>query len=502
MKNMMEEMLQTLGTYLPSLVAALAVLIVGWIAAIVVAGVLRSILRKVELNRRVSNWTGAPAEEAPDLENSISKGTFYLTMLFVLVAFFQILRITHITEPLTSLLNQVFLFVPQFVGAVLLLVAAWVTAKLCQIGVRKLLTTGNFDERIARAMGKKEEAGMKEVSLAATIADVVYGVVFLLFLPAILDTLALQGLLTPVQGMIDKILGFLPNLFTAAALVLVGWFLARIVRQIAANLLVAIGTDTFSEKIGLAPVLGDQKLSSILGTIFYILMLIPVAIAGLNTLRLDSITGPASNMLDMLLSSLPNIFAACLVIAIGAAIGKAVSGMVANLLAGAGFDSLIARMGIKQEEKEGAMSPSRLVGYLTMLAIIFFSALEACELLGFSSLAALLNRFMVLSGHVLFGVVIFAVGMLVANAVHKLVAGSGMEKAELMAATARGAVLIFAGAMALRQMGLANEIINMAFGLLLGAIALATAIAFGLGARDIAGRELDGWIASFKSKSK
>jgi hypothetical protein len=54
--------------------------------------------------------------------------------------------------------------------------------------------------------------------------------------------------------------------------------------------------------------------------------------------------------------------------------------------------------------------------------------------------------------------------------------------------------------MALREMGLANEIVNLAFGLLLGAIAVAVALAFGLGGRDIAGRELESWLESLKSK--
>jgi hypothetical protein len=88
-----------------------------------------------------------------------------------------------------------------------------------------------------------------------------------LFLPAILGALSLQGLLAPVQGMIDKILSFLPNLVTAGIIFLVGWFIARLVQQIVTNLLVAIGTDNFSEKVGLAKALGSQKLSSVCGFI-------------------------------------------------------------------------------------------------------------------------------------------------------------------------------------------------------------------------------------------
>jgi hypothetical protein len=56
--------------------------------------------------------------------------------------------------------------------------------------------------------------------------------------------------------------------------------------------------------------------------------------------------------------------------------------------------------------------------------------------------------------------------------------------------------------MALRQMGLAEDIINMAFGLILGAVAVATALAVGLGARRVAGREIEELIRNIKSKGE
>ena len=106
--------------------------------------------------------------------------------------------------------------------------------------------------------------------------------VFLLFLPAVLGALELQGLLEPVQGMINQILGFLPNIFAAGLILAVGWFVARIVQQIVTNLLAAIGADQLSKRVGLAPVLGKQQLSGLLGLVVYVLILIPVLIAAIS----------------------------------------------------------------------------------------------------------------------------------------------------------------------------------------------------------------------------
>jgi hypothetical protein len=80
----------------------------------------------------------------------------------------------------------------------------------------------------------------------------------------------------------------------------------------------------------------------------------------------------------------------------------------------------------------------------------------------------------------------------------KTVQASGVAQAGLLALATRVSILVLAGAMALRQMGLASEIINMAFGLLLGAIAVAVALAFGLGGREAAARELEEWLRSVK----
>jgi hypothetical protein len=115
-------------------------------------------------------------------------------------------------------------------------------------------------------------------------------------------------------------------------------------------------------------------------------------------------------------------------------------------------------------------------------------------------LGDLIAQFLVFAGHIFLGLIIFAIGLYLANLASKTVLASGAAQAGLLAMAARLSIIVLAGAMALRQMGLANEIINLTFGLLLGAIAVAVAIAFGLGGRDIAARELAGWIQGIRSK--
>ncbi len=168
---------------------------------------------------------------------------------------------------------------------------------------------------------------------------------FLLFLPAILNALALQGLLAPVQGMLDKILVVLPNIVSAGLILGIGWLLARIVQRIVTNLLVAIGADRLSDRVGLNRVLGSQGLSSVIGLVVYILIRIPVLIASLNALALEAVTQPASNMLNTLLAALPAIFAAVLVLVLAYVVGRVIAGLMTNLLTGVGFNAILGQLG-------------------------------------------------------------------------------------------------------------------------------------------------------------
>jgi hypothetical protein len=497
-KVFLEQMAQLAGGYVPNLIAALAILVVGWLVALILSAIVRGVLRRTTLDDRLARWVmGEEAARGIEVERQIGRGVYYLIMLFVLIAFFQTLGLTIITEPLNRLLIQVFQYAPRLLGAGLLLLIAWIVASALKLVISRVLSAAKIDERLGSGAGLEEE---KRVPLAQTIGNAVYWLVFLLFLPAVLGALELQGLLEPVQGMINQILGFLPNIFAAGLILAVGWLVARIVQQIVTNLLAAVGADRLSERVGLAPVLGEQKLSGLLGLVVYVLVLIPVLIAALNALALEAITQPASNMLNVILEALPAIFAATLVLVIAYVVGRVVAGLITSLLTGVGFNAILARLGLGKEPSEGERTPSEIVGYLVLVAIMLFAAIEASRLLGFVLLADLVAQFTAFAGQVILGLIIFAIGLYLANLAARTVQASGAAQAGLLALAARVSIMVLAGAMALRQMGLANEIINLAFGLLLGAIAVALALAFGLGGREIAAREVEHWLQSIKSE--
>jgi Mechanosensitive ion channel, conserved TM helix len=246
-ESVIDQLNQILGGYLPQLIGALAILVLGWLVARIVAALVRSALRRTNLDNRLAQWL---VGEAVPIENGVARGVFYLLMVFVLVAFFQTLGLTLPTEPLNRLLNQIFAFAPQLIGAGLILLVAWIVASLLRVVVSRVLSAAKVDERLAREAGVE---GEKPAALTKTLADTVYWLVLLFFLPALLNALSLQGLLAPVQGMVDKVLDFLPNIFTAGLILAIGWLVARVVQRVVSNLLATMGADQFSERVGLSP---------------------------------------------------------------------------------------------------------------------------------------------------------------------------------------------------------------------------------------------------------
>ena len=493
----MDQISQMVAPYIPRIAAALAILVVGWLIALIVAAIVRRLLRRTTIDNRLAAWVaGDEGVKDVRVENWIGRGIYYLIMLFVLVAVFQTLGLTILTEPLNRLLIQISEFAPRILGAGFLLIIAWILATVLRLVISKGLTAAKLDERLKSEVGVEGEA---QAPLAKSFADAVYWLVFLLFLPGVLNALAVQGLLEPIQAMVDKVTDFIPNLFAAGVILGVGWFVARIVQRVVSGLLSAVGLDALSEKGGLSIALGTQRLSGVVGLVAYILILLPVVIAALDTLQMEAITVPASNMVTMILEAIPAIFGAVLVLTIAYLVGRVVSGLVANLLAGAGFNGILAKLGVGKEADEGARTPSAIVGTLILVAIMLFAVTEAAGLIGFGVLSSLTSQFLVFAGRIVVGLIIFAIGLYLANFVYKTILAVGAAQARLMALGTRIVIIVLSGAMALRHMGLADEIVNLAFGLVLGAVAVALAIAFGLGGREFAARHLEGWLQSMKS---
>ena len=239
-------------------------------------------------------------------------------------------------------------------------------------------------------------------------------------------------------------------------------------------------------------------------------------------------------MLNQVLDLLPKIFAAGVVLAFFYVASQFVSEFVTNILTNIGFNNLLEWLGISSASSEmeipppgaeplgepielgssgseqktmiqteptiGSKTPSELVGILAQVGIMLVATLTAVDILRIPALQEVVSVILAIAAQVLVGVIVFAIGLYLANLAYKLILASGTSQSRLLAQSARIAIMVLVGAMALNRIGIAPNIVNLAFGLILGGIAVAIALAFGLGGREVAKEELRSWVNSFKSK--
>lgn len=482
--RLVESLQSTLGETLPTLVGAVLILVVGWVVALVLRAGVRKALGLVQVNQRLRASTGS----ALDVEAGVATGVYYLILLFVLVAFFNTLSLEMVSAPLQALVGEVFVFLPKLVAAAVLLLVAWVLAMIVRAVVTRALAATTLDERLSAG------AGMRPVSDSA--GNVLYWLVILLFVPAVLGVLELGGLLGPVQGMLQEILGMLPNLLGAAFIAVAGWWIAKIVRELVTNLLAATGADRAAERAGLR---GTMSVSRLVGLVVYILILVPALIAALQALQIESITTPATRMLEEIMVAVPNIFAAAIILVIAFVVSRLAASLVSGLLGGMGFDGLPARLGLGQAF-QGEPTPSQLVGRVIVFFVMLFAVVEAAGRLGFEQVSRLVSMFIEFGADVLLGTAIIAVGFWLSTLAHGAILRVQGQGARTVAGVTRFAILGLIIAMGLRAMGLANEIVNLAFGLTLGAVGAAVALSFGLGGREAAGRQMEHWLSRLRGE--
>ena len=478
----MESLQTTLGAELPSIIGAIALLIVGWFLAVVVRAGVRRLLAALRVNERIGETT----DEKMDVEKGVAVGAFWLIILITLVGVFNTLSLELVSDPFNQLLSQVIGYLPRLLAGALLLILAWLLATLLRALSAKALAATKWDEKLA------EEAGTKPMS--KSVGNVLFWLTFLLFVPAILGAFDLEGLLEPVQGMIDEALAMIPNIVAAVAIGFVGWLVARVLRGLVSNLLAAVGVDKLGADVGLS---NQVQISRLVGMIVFIFVFIPALIAALDALQIESISAPATEMLSMILEAIPNLLAAAVILIITWYVAKFAADIVSRLLSGLGFDTVPKRLGFSYAFK-APITPSGIIGGLIVFFAMLFATVEAANRLGFSQVRDLVSTFIEFGGDILLGGVIFIVGYWLANLAFKAIARASGKDTSGLGQVARLAILGLVIAMGLRAMGIADDIVNLAFGLTLGAVAIAFALSFGLGGREAAGKQMEHWLGKLR----
>lgn len=475
---------QALGAQIPQVLGALAILVLGWLLAVVVRASVRRGLKLLRLNERIAQNT----KTVLGAEEAAATGAFWLILLVTLVATLNSLDLTLLSAPLAQMVQDVVGYIPHLAAGAVLALVAWLLATLLRALVTKALAATTLDERLSH------EAGMAPMSRNA--GNVLFWLVILFFLPAILAALRLDGVLDPVRNLLGQLLGYLPNILGASMIALAGFVVARVLRALVSSLLAAAGAQRINGCLGLDASIQLPRLG---GTLVFILVLVPSLIAALDALKIEAISRPATQVLEQVLGTTPHILAACIIVLLTWYVARFAAGLLTRLLESAGVDTLPEKLGLGQA-LSGALRPSQLAGRLVLFFALLFATVEAAGQLGFVQVSDVVTTFITFGGDILLGSAILVVGFWLSSLAAGAIARTGKEGSTFAANVARFAILGLVTAMGLRAMGIANEIVQLAFGLTLGAVAVAFALAFGLGGREAAGKLLEHCLAKLLRK--
>lgn len=381
--------------------------------------------------------------------------------------------------------NNIADFIPNLLGALLVLLIGWLIARGIKALIIKMFRKTSWDERV---FGSDQ---IKDTNVF--VGNIFYYLIMIIVLLIVLEILGISEVLTPLENMLNEFLLFIPNLIAAILIAFIGYVLAKFV----ANLIHIGGglLDRWVDKTGFKD---TDKLVDVLRKIVFIVIFIPFLIQAFNTLQLEAISEPANDILYGFTELIAEIIIAALILLVFIWGGKYLANFLEDLFRSLGLDRTAEKIQMHNMIGSG-QSLSKIVANLIYFFLVFFGIITAVEILGLSRLTEILNEILEVTGQIIFGLIILAVGNYISLLIYNTMTRSG--KNHFIAGVVRWSSLALFIAIALRTMGIANEIVELAFGLILGAIAVAVALSYGLGGREAAGEHFKDIIKKFRSES-
>ena len=472
---------------IPHLLLALLVLLAGWLVAKGIGKAVTAALHKTNLDNKLFSNVG---ERKVSSENIIGKIVYYTLLVIVWIIFFNMLNLSLIATPLVNMVSTMTAAIPHLLKAALILLFAWVVAYLLRLLFIKAAAMFHLNTRLVK--WKLSTSELDAASKLNSMGKAIFYFVLLLFLPGVLGALQIEGISEPFAHALTTILAFIPKLFAAALIVLVGWLIAKIVRDILTNFLKSVGTDNLGQRFGVIKNVEETSLSSMLGNIAFIFILIPTIITALEKLELKGISEPAIAMLKSVLALIPNIAVAVILMLAGIWLGKVVEKFVAQMLWRLRFDSVFHQMGLGSLTPEKSkVTLSQMVGMLAKIIVILLFAVEALQIVHLDFLVTLATGVIAYLPMLVAAIVILGVGLYLGHLMERILQNVLKNKySQTLAAVAKYTIFAITVFMALDQLGVAHSIVNAAFILILGGLALAFGLAFGLGGKEFASKYL------------
>lgn len=375
-------------------------------------------------------------------------------------------------------INEFMATMPGWLAAIITAIVAFIIAWIVKVAITTVVNKTRFGAKAKTTGG----------NLGIALGRAGFWLTLLLFVPPFLGFLELGQYAQPIDDMFRSIANFLPNLIGAALILGIGYAIAKIAQNAATTTLRAMQVDNLMSRFGITEATGSRgSLAAAIGTLVFILVIVPVLIGALGALEIEEISVPLSNLLQDFLDFIPELISAAIVLGLAIFIGRFVSNFLKGFLPTLGFDSSINTLMSIDDGKGLRFAPSAVAGNLAFLIIAVLGLTAALDILGIDQLTDVFDDIVAFGGQLLRAAVLIMIGVFLANFIARIMAGVISPRIAELFRYVAVLIFVFLGLSSLDPNG---DIIPTAFGALVIGSAVAGALAFGLGGRDWASQVL------------
>ncbi|UUX32874.1 mechanosensitive ion channel [Fundicoccus culcitae] len=386
-----------------------------------------------------------------------------------------------------DLFSTIIAALPGILGALLLLILALIISQILKRLTIKGLNKIDFGQKLQNwGVSKNDD---ESDTFLETIGTFVYFIVMLFFLPFILNGLNLSGVADPIINMFNRFFEYIPNIIAALIILVVGLYFCRFVKNLVQNLFEGLNIDKWYAKVTgrvIETEIDETRLAEVLANIVYVLIFIPILTVALETLGIESISTPIIGVLNQILAAIPNILTALVLVIIGGFISNLLADLIESLLRTSGIDRYSNYLNFKGETH---LKISTVTAQIIKMVLLIFFIVEALNVLRLEVLNTIGTAVIAYMPLVISAIIILAIGIIGGNILADFLAKVSGSK--VFGEFARYAIIVLSVFMTLDQLQFAQTIVNSSFIIILGSIALTFVLAFGLGGREFAAKQLE-----------
>lgn len=374
---------------------------------------------------------------------------------------------------------------PNILKAALVMIAFVAAAYL----VRWLIGAAIDRTGLAKKANETTTTGSK--SLGASLATAAFWIVVLV---GLVQSLAIAGatqISRALNGVVNPIMDYLPNVIGAVLLFAIFLIVANVVKHALKAILVF--ADGLPEQFGLAS--GTVNVSGITSYVAFSIVTLLGAITAFEVLDIAAISDPANALLNDIIGIIPNILAAGVILAVFVLIARFVADLLRRVLPGTGVDSAVSELGVLKGADAG-LTASSISARVAQFLIVLLGVIAALNALGIETLTDAMDVVLEMAAQIIFGALIIFAGVFTARLVTGAMAATGSGASDVAANAVKWIIIVLSVILGISRMGLdptgGEFILNVAEYLVMGGAA-AMALAFGWGGRDWAAKQLENW---------